>query len=570
MLPVSASGRFGALNLSVAWAGDGWPADVRAVLERLGDTGPQELVIAARRLSPGAIELLTRHGANWVDETGAARLVGPGVLVIRDGSGEPAQERAFTWSASAIAAGEALLARDWAEGIGTGELATLLRWSPSQISHVLQSFDGEGWTVKYGPLRGRGARRELVAASDLLERWAEAVSTEDREERQAHRVLRSPLGFLEAELAPALDESTRWALSGWAAAHELAPFASQVPSLQIYVHEDDFERALDRAIRSAGLKDVAEGGKVTFVAAHPSVLALAQPTEVGPVASTPRVYADLLAMGGRGHDVADHLREELMGGKAGGPGRNPPRALASWERACRERLAGLAAETPELADAYGRGAWSATYGLAGLSQRQSPRDLLAMLREVAGRETGWPAWWVPDRDGARPVPREGAVECWISDSVFGDTAHADYWKADPSGRLCLIRGYQEDSAMEELAPEPGTRLDLTLPIWRTGECLMHAERLASRLEASTIQFMMRWTGLEGRSLAALAARDRHLTPTRPCRQREVISFVEVAPAQVRTEPADLVRELVSPLFECFDFFEPPPSIYAEELERMRG
>lgn len=46
------------------------------------------------------------------------------------------------------------------------------------------------------------------------------------------------------------------------------------------------------------------------------------------------------------------------------------------------------------------------------------------------------------------------------------------------GRMFLIRGYQEDGA--ETFPA-GTILDTTLPLWRMGEVLLHAEKLASLL-----------------------------------------------------------------------------------------
>ena len=43
----------------------------------------------------------------------------------------------------------------------------------------------------------------------------------------------------------------------------------------------------------------------------------------------------------------------------------------------------------------------------------------------------------------------------------------------------MLRGYVEDSAETQI--EPGTAFDLTVPIWRAGECLLHAAKLAALL-----------------------------------------------------------------------------------------
>ena len=575
---LSLTGRFGSVRLDAIWAGAGWPADVQRILDGLRPSRLQEsgLVLTAQQMSPGATRLLEERGVNWADETGKARIVTPGVLVIREEATQGEPTRSLSWSPSAVAVAEALLARDWREGVRTTDLANLVQWSPGRVSHVLQLFDEEGWTVKYGPQRGSGAVRELTDSAGLLDAWAAAIAGQNRNPRLAHRTMRSPLEFLKGGLAEALDQEVRWALSGWGAAHLLAPMAGVVPSLQIYVHEEDFEHSrgeeeqpLDRALRNAGLTDVAEGGQVELLPAHPSVLALGHPQTVGNVVSSARIYADLLAMGGRGEDAATHLREELLEPRANHRRRSAPDRLVVWERDCRERLDRLAQTRPELAATYAQGTWSASYRLVGVTAPPSARTLLGILREIKGRESGWPAWLIPDSD-AGPRSVDGMIESWFADTTFGDAAHADYWLADPAGRLCLIRGYQEDSAFEKMAPNPREFLDLTLPILRTGECLLHAARLAHRLDAGSVQFMMRWTGLRGRRLAAIVNRDRFLPPTRPTTQDEIVGFVESPPDEIDGNLAGAVRTLVEPLYESFDFFEPPTEIYEQELARMQG
>jgi len=91
-------------------------------------------------------------------------------------------------------------------------------------------------------------------------------------------------------------------------------------------------------------------------------------------------------------------------------------------------------------------------------------DLLDILKKVKGHETGWPPWWVPTRNEIRPYVYDGLIECWLGEGDLADPAHSDFWRASPQGMLFLLRGYQEDSAPEEFPP--GTRFDLTIPIWR--------------------------------------------------------------------------------------------------------
>ncbi len=569
---LSATGQFGDASLRVIWAGDGWPADVREALAAIPPgPWPSDLVVAAHRISPGALTLLGERGANWVDESGGAHIVGPGILVIRQGTVPEAVAPAFAWSPSALATAEALLARAWPGGMGTTELATLIGWSPPQVSQILQAFDERGWTEKYGPQRGRGARRELADPGGMLNAWADFIAGEEREVRLTHRTLRAPLDFLEAELAAALDREVRWAISGWAAAHELAPMADAVPSLQIYVHEDDFGGQLDRAIRAARLSDVAEGGRVAFFPAHPSILAMAQPSSPAAIVSAPRVYADLLSLGGRGTDAAEHLKEEVIDRLHPPRGqRHPPAGMLDWEQRCQARLRQLTEDRPDLWALYAQGTWSVSYRLLGSRREPGLRQLIGILREVAGDESGWPPWWVPGAGPNGPHAVDGMVECWHSEMLPGNPSEADLWRADPRGRLFLIRGYQEDSPDEGLAREPGTRLDLALPIRRAAECLLHAERLARRLDAASIQMTMRWTGLRGRQLASLVSRRRRVLSGTHASQDEAFSFAEIVPSEVRAEPSGIVKQLVDPLYETFEFFEPDDLIYEEVLAEMSG
>jgi hypothetical protein len=160
-----------------------------------------------------------------------------------------------------------------------------------------------------------------------------------------------------------------------------------------------------------------------------------------------------------------------------------------------------------------------------------------------------------------------SIECWLRD--VDDSM--DFWRADPSGRMFLLRRHQEDSAADFPRVAPGEFLDLVLPVWRTGECLLHASRLGHRLGVDNVEVEMIWHGIAGRELRALAGSGRRsIMPGRICKDPEVRSRIIVPLAQISDSLPEFVKELVSPLYARFDFFEPPNELYAAELHRMRS
>jgi hypothetical protein len=301
------------IALEVKWVGEGWPGDVRRLVSQLPEPWPENLVLVARQFSPGALEWLSARDANWADETGRARIVGPGGLVVirnldRQFERTPPQ---FRWSPSTRSVGELLLAHPRPR-IQVGELAREGGWSPARVTTVLAQFDRAGWTRKLGTQRGPGAWRILADPDGLLSAWSAAIEAEPRKRRLGHRATRDAMTLLHDDLAPALEGATKWALSGWAGAEATAPFMTAVPSLHIYVAENQFAGPLSEAMEIAGVREVEEGARVVFWAADERVLALAARNDGLPVVSPPRLYADLSALGGRGHDAAEHVKSELV------------------------------------------------------------------------------------------------------------------------------------------------------------------------------------------------------------------------------------------------------------------
>lgn len=295
-------------------AGQGWPSDVRALLENLPKKWPRNFVMTAHRFSDGALKLLRDRGANWIDSAGHVRVEAPPALLIER---SPASVRVFpspgfNWSPSSVDLAEYLLTKPM-ERIRVHTLARETGWSAGQVVSVLTRFDKMNWTRRQGPSRGRSVWRELAKPGVLLEAWAEHLSRQRYPTRMGHALMRDPLVFAEEKLQPVLGKEDKWALTGWAAAHILAPYSTIIPMLSLYVPEtylygDRFESIAD----STGLRLVEEGGNLEFRGAAAEPFKYVQLKGL-PLVSTPRVYADLMYLGGRAEDAAKHFRETLLG-----------------------------------------------------------------------------------------------------------------------------------------------------------------------------------------------------------------------------------------------------------------
>jgi len=124
----------------------------------------------------------------------------------------------------------------------------------------------------------------------------------------------------------------------------------------------------------------------------------------------------------------------------------------------------------------------------------------------------------------------------------------------PSGRMFLIRGYQEDA--QETFP-PGTIFDPTLAIWRLGEAFLHAAHLAALLKrekdgAITVRLRAYYCGLKGRVLKAWANPLADLlVEGQPARSDEAILESVVPATDVEKNLAAQVFPLVASLYGRF-------------------
>lgn len=246
--------------------------------------------------------------------------------------------------------------------------------------------------------------------------------------------------------------------------------------------------------------------------------------------------------------------------------------LTQWDTDSVARWAELIAEFP--ADSYVRmlrGHYRVAAVIEGVNLD------LPRLREVMNRAeqhlTGWPPWWWPTRQGIAPYMHGNTIECHIAEQdVRTDAAHSDFWRVSTTGELFLIRGYAEDSLEHDRHQPvaPGTVLDLTLPVWRIGECLLFIQRFAVEADAedSTVSVCSEWTGLQGRTLTVLSGR-RWLFDDHASRSDVYTATMTIPVERISGALPEIVRDLVGPLYALFDFFQPPAAMYAQELGRMQ-
>lgn len=565
-------GRTRNYRLRALWAGAGWPADVDRAIRHLGEEWPTDLVVVARSLSAGSREMLDRRGASWADGSGDAHIVARDLLVMREAKQQRgADRRPFSWSASAVSIAEALLNRNSPYGVRATELAVLTGWSTPQISQVLGAFDAEGWTTKWGPKRGPGARREIADGARMLEAWADEVSAVKPERRLAERIFNDPMQFLADELGPVLDDhGIGWAVTGWAAAEQIAPFATALPAVQVYIDERALWGPLSQAMQEIRVREVDSGGRIEFRSADSHLLKLAARRDGIPLATAPRVFADLRALGGRGEDAAMHLREEVILNNLRPRRRRTTSAdMSAWDKRCRKRLKKrIADELGDVETVYDSGTWSVSYRIPDIILPFG--ELRDALVAVEGRETGWPPWWVPTREGFQPEIRDSAIECWFRDDAVRNGKHSDFWRAEPELKLFLLRDYQEDG----ITGAPGSALDPVLAVWRIAESLLHSARMARYVNADDIEFFARWDGLENRELRAITSDRWDFRPGHVAHDDSIATFVSTSPEEIDQNLPSVVRALVSSLFEVFGLFDPPGSLYATEiatmLDRSRG
>lgn len=286
------------------WASDGWPSDI----DRLLTGAPKVEVAFARRFSPGAMAKLADRRVGWLDEAGQANIsIRSGLVIFREpllpGAGDGEVNR---WTQTMLSAAEAILAgtQPTVEAV---EAATSM--SRGAATQAMARFEQRGRLTRPGPKRGRGVARQIVDLDAFIDDYAEAAKgfRAHQKSMRFHRLMADPLHVVAVDIGPNLRAvGATYAVTGAAASTLLAPYLTDVGVLEIYVDAGHFGKSL------AGVLDAREvpRGHVIEVRELPTPISAKGPWVNGVQLALPaRVYADLVAAGGRYEEAAHHLRE---------------------------------------------------------------------------------------------------------------------------------------------------------------------------------------------------------------------------------------------------------------------
>ncbi len=245
-------------------------------------------------------------------------------------------------------------------------------------------------------------------------------------------------------------------------------------------------------------------------------------------------------------------------------------ALLQFCDSARARWQALVADLP--ADDPARmpfGRYEIAFEFVGVVPANSVTELRARMEEAARiKHTGWSPFVMLTREPFSPKPVSGNVEAWIVEpNEPRDSAHSDFWLAHPSGKLFQVRGYDEDSS-ERFAP--GEIIDVTLPIWRVGDAMLFASRLARLFDHNDpdIVVQCRYEGLRNRRLDSLQ-RLRTFSYHRICANDSIELQARANAREMDENVVEVLHQFLKPLYEQFDFYELNLDMVRREIEQLR-
>jgi hypothetical protein len=210
-------------------------------------------------------------------------------------------------------------------------------------------------------------------------------------------------------------------------------------------------------------------------------------------------------------------------------------------------------------------------------------EFLNLISAANPSYTGWPLWidsrgFPTGGDNPDLDPRPRVFECGWEAYVYRYEPgswynHLDFRRAEPTVRFYALRGLEDDITEGTGYPAAMTTLDFSLAILRTAEAIAVSMAFARAMglppEETTLRYLFRWSGLQGRELSSWASRERFIPAGYICHQHEVTSPVLAVPLEQPTSAiAPFVRAATAELFAAFDGFEPGTGVVEDFTERL--
>lgn len=298
-----------------------YPRDVREVLwqfshmvsdatkSRKGEVVP---LLAAESISPGAKDLLKQENVGFYDTGGSLFIPARCAYVYIDRPpprtlAKPVRAL-FTGKRSQVLHTLLLSPDAW---FGVNELAEIAKASPATVSETLTSLERFEWMSTRG--QGPSKQRRLAEPRALLDEWRNQIRAVPP--RSTSRRYYVP-GISADSLVDRIDQLSEahhveYAITQEAAAQRYAPFLSAMHRVTCRMTPG---RGANDLVAALEARVVSEGANLEIIES-PSPGAYMFKERVGTawLASPIQVYLDLLRSGGRGQEMAEHLRQERIG-----------------------------------------------------------------------------------------------------------------------------------------------------------------------------------------------------------------------------------------------------------------
>jgi hypothetical protein len=208
------------------------------------------------------------------------------------------------------------------------------------------------------------------------------------------------------------------------------------------------------------------------------------------------------------------------------------------------------------------------YALSKQKINTPPRDLLEAATKAQIETFGWPLGVVLPNPDTKPRPTsEGIVaEVSISDRqmLARKRNSYDYWALNRNGDFYLLKNLFEDDSGHPV----GEFLFFNTRIVRVTEAFLHCARLYANLgvdPSQEVSITIRHGGLSGRKIASSSSSRimvRHPTTA----ENELENEITVTLSSIEAKLTEYVKEVASPLFALFDFYEIADQIYEQIVQ----
>lgn len=216
------------------------------------------------------------------------------------------------------------------------------------------------------------------------------------------------------------------------------------------------------------------------------------------------------------------------------------------------------------------GFWEVAMIIRGPVPEQSRPTFMQLVGVTNPEYSGWPIW-LDSSYFAEPADRPRVFERgWEALVALPNGRHTDFVQFDPQGQFYHLRALFDDLSLTNHSPDPGTALDIALPIMDSTEAIAVGIAFAKAMDCAeddcTLEFAFRWTGLKDRELTSWLYLERYISPGRKAFQDQITLTQSVPLSTPLSAIGGIVAAMLAPLYELFNGF----SLGSQVFEDLAG